>query len=132
MGACVLMSCQEQQELSQQLHESQQKLLKVQEELQESCSQREALSRELDAAERHAKHTVSLNTLKAKMCRDSEKRQQVTEVVSCQEAQLHRAEEELALKEARRLQEEARLQSTLSALEQELEQEKEQHGLEVQ
>lgn len=51
---------------------------------------------------------------------------------SVQEAQLFSVEEELTLKEAHWLQEEARLQSTVTALEQELELEKEQHGKEVQ
>lgn len=52
--------------------------------------------------------------------------------VSWQTAQLHSVEEELALKEARWLQLEAGLQSTVTSLEHELELEREQHSKEVQ
>lgn len=55
-------------------------------------------------------------------------------VCSCvllQEVQLRAVEEELALKESSWLQSQARLQSTVSSLEQELELEKKQHSKEV-
>lgn len=51
--------------------------------------------------------------------------------VSWQAAQLFSVEEELALKEARWLQLEAGLQSTVASLEHELELEREQHSTEV-
>lgn len=52
--------------------------------------------------------------------------------MSWQTAQLCSMEEELALKEARWLQLEAGLQSTVTSLEHELELEREQHSKEVQ
>lgn len=52
--------------------------------------------------------------------------------VSWQEVQLCSVEEELALKEARWLQLEAGLQSTVASLEQELDLERERHSKEVQ
>ncbi|XP_061588611.1 coiled-coil domain-containing protein 18 isoform X2 [Cololabis saira] len=83
----------------------QQKLQKALEELKETQLQREALTRELDATKMRAKE---------------------------KEAELCSLEEEVALKEACWLQAEAKLQSTISALEQQLELEKEQHGTELE
>ncbi|XP_047223128.1 coiled-coil domain-containing protein 18 [Girardinichthys multiradiatus] len=95
----------ESEEFSQQLRECQQRLHKVLEEHEACQRHHEALTRELDATKLQIRET---------------------------EAQLCSVEEELTLKEAQWLQEEARLQSTVTALEQELELEKEQHSKELE
>ncbi|XP_054625230.1 coiled-coil domain-containing protein 18 isoform X1 [Dunckerocampus dactyliophorus] len=78
---------------------------KLQTLLQESQSQREALNTELDAFKLQEKET---------------------------EVRLRRAEEELALKEARWQQSEAKFQNTITSLEQELELEQDQHNKELE
>ncbi|XP_037537935.1 coiled-coil domain-containing protein 18 [Nematolebias whitei] len=95
----------ESQDLKQQLCETQQKLQNILEKLEESHRRCEALTEALDAAKLQSGET---------------------------EAQLFSVEEELTLKEAQWQQEEARLQSMVTALEQELELEKEQHSKELE
>ncbi|XP_044076253.1 coiled-coil domain-containing protein 18 isoform X2 [Siniperca chuatsi] len=95
----------ESQELSQQLRVCQQKLQTSLKELEETQRQCETLTRELDATKLHTKE---------------------------KEVQLCSVEEELALKEARWLQLEAGLQTTVTSLEQELELEREQHSKELE
>ncbi|XP_008431594.1 coiled-coil domain-containing protein 18 [Poecilia reticulata] len=98
-------NAKESEELSRQLSEYEQRLQKALDELEASRHDRDALSRELDATKLQIKET---------------------------EAQLRSVVEELLQKESGWLQEEERLQSTLSALEQELELEKEQHSKELE
>ncbi|XP_068605304.1 coiled-coil domain-containing protein 18 [Brachionichthys hirsutus] len=89
---------------SRELQVCQQKLQTLQKELEETQHHREVLSRQLDAAKLH-----------------------ITE----KELRLCSMEEELTLKESHWLQSEAGLQTTVAALEQELEVEKERHNKEL-
>ncbi|XP_032421584.1 coiled-coil domain-containing protein 18 isoform X1 [Xiphophorus hellerii] len=98
-------NAKESEELNQQLSECEQRLQEALDELEASRRDRDALSRELDRTKLQIRET---------------------------EAQLRSAVEELLRKESGWLQEEERLQSTLSALEQELELEKEQHSKELE
>ncbi|CAN9503205.1 unnamed protein product [Ophioblennius macclurei] len=92
------------QDLSQQLYACQQKQRKQLEKLEKAQAHCEALTGELDAAKLQSKQT---------------------------EARLRAVEEELTQKEARWLQSEAELQRTVTALERELELEKDQHCKEL-
>uniref|UniRef100_A0A665UH12 Coiled-coil domain containing 18 n=1 Tax=Echeneis naucrates TaxID=173247 RepID=A0A665UH12_ECHNA len=95
----------ESQEISQQLHACQQKLQIVLRQLEGTQHRCEALTRELDTTKMQNKD---------------------------KEVRLCAVEKELVLKEARWLQSEAKLQNTVTSLEQELELEREQHSKELE